>query len=296
MDKIKVLWMNNGDESLLDYIELGNNYQIDITPCKCMTDCRHLLNDLCTKWDAVILNAEVKNLPNEKPNTNNLYKAANDVKDKNIPWFVVITKELRNKAMILGVLPKDERYYNIQTEYKELFDVVRIKVSNNPKNRVLEKYADVIRFCPEKGLIDMLIKLECFDVQADVTILNECRKILEWIIKHTLFTEMQISDAILKELINHYKKNDKRLPHTETYGDLSLNDFSYAVGRSPNVPIYVQRSLFACVSIVNPGSHKTDIDTVIRSNMAPYVIKSIIYDLLNILYWCASLNVKSYKL
>ena len=29
MDKIKVLWMNNGDESLLEYIELGKNYQID---------------------------------------------------------------------------------------------------------------------------------------------------------------------------------------------------------------------------------------------------------------------------
>lgn len=115
--------MNNGDESLLEYIELGKNYQIDITPCKCMTDCRHLLNDLCAKWDAVILNAKINDLPKEKPSVYKLNQAYNDV-SKYVPCFVVIPNEHINKASLLNSIPKGERYYNLEEEHKDLFDAI----------------------------------------------------------------------------------------------------------------------------------------------------------------------------
>ena len=60
MNKIKVLWMNNGDVELEEFAEKGKDYNLSITTCRCMTDCRHILNDINNRWDAVILNAEVK--------------------------------------------------------------------------------------------------------------------------------------------------------------------------------------------------------------------------------------------
>ena len=295
MDKIKVLWMNNGDESLQVFVEMGKDHHMSISTCQCMTDCLHKLDDVNTRWDAVILNAEVKmTSPNDKPSAINLIRATSGVKERNIPWFIVTSKEIKNKAMVMGVLSEHERPYNITVEPELLFDAIRIKVSNNPIMVVRKKYADVCGFCP--NVENLLVKLEYEDIQADVTILNECRKILEWIKDNTLLSDMSISDDIIRELVNHYKKNNKRLPYTETYGKLSLNDFSYAIGRSGNVPIFVQRCLFACVSTANPGSHNTDIDNTIRNSNAPYVTKTLIYDLLNILHWCASLDKTSFKL
>ncbi len=295
MNMIKVLWMNNGDEHLQQFVEMGKDYDLNITTCKCMTDCRHLLDDTSIRWDAVMLNAEVKySSPDAEVSVNNLYRAVDEVKQRDIPWFVITTKVLRSKAQVLGVLSDNERYYNITIEPDDLFRAIRIKVSNSPENLVKNKYANILEYCPETGLIDLLIKLEKADIRTDATILNESRKILEWIKNDTLFTDMIIPEDIIKELVNHNRKNNKELPYV--YGELSLNDFSYAIGRSANVPVYVQRCFFACVSTTNPGSHKTEIDSVIKSNKAPYVTKSIIYDLVNILHWCSSLNEDKFRL
>lgn len=292
MDKINVLWMNNGDVELHEYIEKGEAHHLSITTCLCMTDCRHKLDDKNTRWDAVILNAEIKILPNQIPEEMGLIKAAEEVKNRNIPLFVVTSKELQFEAFIKQIVP-DERIYNITTEYDTLFDAVRIKVSNNPKIVARDKYGVVCKFCPD--IENLLIKLEYEEIKNDVTILNECRKILEWIKNNTLFSDMDISDEIKNNLI---KKNNSKVP-PRTYGELSLNEFSYAIGGSRKVPIFVQRSFHACLSTANPGSHilKTDdVNEVIRKGNAPYVTKTLIYEMLNVLYWCASLNDKTFKL
>lgn len=292
MGKIDVLWMNNGDEELHEYIAKGETHHLSITTCLCMTDCRHKLDDKNTRWDAVILNAEIKTIPNEIPNEQNLPQAAEEVKKRNIPLFVVTSKELQFEAFIKQIVP-DKRIYNIETESDTLFDAIRIKVSNNPKIVAREKYGVVYKFCPDvEGL---LIKLENEDIKQDVTILNECRKILEWIKNNTLFSDMNISDEIRKNLI---EKNKKNVPQ-RTYGELTLNNFRYAIGGSRKVPIFVQKSFNACLSTANPGSHilKTDdVNEVIRKGNAPYVTKTLIYEMLNVLYWCASLNDKTFKL
>ncbi len=290
MDKINVLWMNNGDVKLHDYPEKGIAYHLSITTCQCMTDCRHKMDDLNTRWDAIILNAEVKILPNQIPNELDLIKVVDEVKVRNIPWFVVTSKDLKYEEILRRIVP-DERIYNIKNEYDILFETIQIKVSNNPKIVAREKYGVVYKFCPD--IENLLIKLEYEDIKDDVTILNECRKILEWIKNYTLFSDMDISYNIKKG----FEKNGKQVV-AKTYSELSLNDFSIAIGLglSTDVPIFVKRCFYACVSTTNPGSHKTEVDATIRKGDAPYVTKTLIYELLNVLYWCASLNEKTFKL
>ena len=58
MDKIKVLWMNNGDESLLDYIGDTSHYNISITACDDVAECKELLEEKANEWDAIMLNAD----------------------------------------------------------------------------------------------------------------------------------------------------------------------------------------------------------------------------------------------
>ena len=279
MDKIKVLWMNNGDESLLEYIELGKNYQIDITPCKCMTDCRHLLNDLCAKWDAVILNAKINDLPKEKPSVYKLNQAYNDV-SKYVPCFVVIPNEHINKASLLNSIPKGERYYNLEEEHKDLFDAIFIKVSNNPMNRVLEKYADVCRFCNHVNLPKLLIELESDEqkLQTDNSVPNLCRDLLEWLEKSPIFNRYHMNYKAISSKLEE-KRRDELAKYKET-----------------SIPPHLTRSFHFCCEVTNDGSHNLITKGLIASGKVPYLNKSLILNLLNVFYWCASLDEKTFEL
>lgn len=55
------------------------------------------------------------------------------------------------------------------------------------------------------------------------------------------------------------------------------------------VPVHIQRSFHSCVDIANNGSHRLAIDTIVGSGAAPYLIRSTVFELLNIIYWCKTL-------
>ena len=58
---------------------------------------------------------------------------------------------------------------------------------------------------------------------------------------------------------------------------------------APFVPLYIQRSFHSCVEISNNGSHREEVFNAIRSGKAPFLVRSTVFDLLNILQWCATL-------
>ena len=284
MDKIKVLWMNNGDEDLQKFVSIGKTYNLEITTCKCMTDCRHYLDDKEAYWDAVILNAEIKYFPNDKPIVYNLYKAADEIKEKKtIPWFVVITKEIRNKATVMGVLPDKERYYNIMTEYKELFKVIQIKVNSSPQNYILDKYADVCSFCNHPDLLKLLKALEfpSKSIECDGTIPNICRGLLEWLETSELFKKYNLSYKVISQ-----KLEEKRKLEIEMH-------------KKVTIPPHITRSFHFCCEVTNDGSHEKRMaltKELLRDGMVPYLNKSLILNLLNILHWCASQDKETFDL
>jgi hypothetical protein len=61
------------------------------------------------------------------------------------------------------------------------------------------------------------------------------------------------------------------------------------------IPIYIQRSIHTCVAVTNPGSHRTKTDSDVKDNKAPYLIRSLIYNMLDVLYWCRCLPPEDLK-
>jgi hypothetical protein len=91
-----------------------------------------------------------------------------------------------------------------------------------------------------------------------------------------------------------------------------LGDEKGVIGNAKDiVPIHVQRCFHSCVTIANNGDHQIPKESAkeyearisnplyvqkqIGEN-APYLNKALIYDLLNIIYWCASLDEKTFEL
>ena len=284
MDKIKVLWMNNGEDGLQQYVELAKDYDLEITTCKCMIDFRHTFNDKYTRWDAVMINHKVKESPDLEAKFAGLYSAIDLVKNKK-PFFVVTLSDIRNKAALMGVLTSNERYYNISNSSQELFNAIRIKVNNSPHNFVINKYSDVCRFCNHPSLISLLKKLEFGEdaLQADEQIPNTCRSILEWLEQSLVFKKYGLSYKIISNKIETKKKEEMELYKTDKSFKLTI-------------PPHLARSFHFCCEVTNEGSHEILSKKLIREGKAPYLNKSLIFNLLNVLKWCAELDIKTFEL
>ena len=78
----------------------------------------------------------------------------------------------------------------------------------------------------------------------------------------------------------------------DSMSKLSWNNFSLAFTRSTTVHEYIKRSMHACIRIANEMDHGSDLDKLVSMNYAPYVTRALVYELLNILNWCALQNQK----
>ena len=52
------------------------------------------------------------------------------------------------------------------------------------------------------------------------------------------------------------------------------------------------QAIHTCVEVTNPGSHRSKTDNDVAKGNAPYLIRSLIYNMLDILYWCKLLTPK----
>ena len=68
----------------------------------------------------------------------------------------------------------------------------------------------------------------------------------------------------------------------------NLNACSVYLGKkelSDYVPVHIQRSMHSCVEICNNGSHRIEIFNYVQSGQAPFLIRSTVFELLNLLKW-----------
>ncbi|MCH5307618.1 MAG: hypothetical protein J1E37_06005 [Prevotella sp.] len=142
--------------------------------------------------------------------------------------------------------------------------------------RYLKNYKDILGYCQEESLKRLLIKLEKNEISDDYTIFNEVRKLIEWV-------KLKSPGHLSKYKNNKY-----------------FTEYSTNIDKDLNIPEYIARSFHICVSLGNEASHFDDprkrkkvappITRPVKEGKAPYATKSVIYSLLNILYWCKDLE------
>ena len=292
MDNIKVLWMNNGDESLLDYIGEASQNNITFTTCSTVSDCKDLVEHKSKEWDAIMLNADYKweNSKGVKKRSVNIY--GNLLSIINIfclPLFVVTDNERLGSWTIKTFKDYGQPIYLLNDQHLLLGKIIQDE-SKNPEFKIRKKYSVVCEYCNNPHLMNLLLKLEKggVDFPKDTTIPNECRDVLEWIKVNSPLNGKVIPYKIMKMI-----DNDITCPsdfYCDTYDKLTLNEFSRAVDKTNYIPEYVKRSFHRCCSVSNEGSHLSEIDDLIGKNKVPYVNATLIYDLLNVIYWCATIK------
>ncbi len=112
------------------------------------------------------------------------------------------------------------------------------------------------------------------ELESDHTIPTECRKILEGI-----KARVREKKILIPSIDNPEEK---------------LNKFSKQIDNvKTGIPEYVKRSFHSCCSISQEASHSLDTDWIIKQGKAPYLTRTLILELLNILNWLYDVNKKT---
>ena len=290
---IEVLWIDDecmnssGELSGLGTSIVNTAYDkgINITPMLTYKEGINAIRNHPLKWCAVIL--DIRNDKETTEKASDDFDAARDeikgiqiLNHQREPYIFILSGCEQYHGDHSTIRKPDycskSIYAKNDGDYELLFeDILKIQ-SVSKLYTCQEQYKDVLTIandlCGEETgqkLLKVLYEITINDVKNAPALFNEMRKILE---------------DITKVLEQH-----KYSYFAETKEEISLNNLSRYIGNDKNVPVYIQRAFHTLTSVTQNGSHSLEVDPDVSCSRAPYLLRSCLYELCNILIWMRSL-------
>ena len=277
MNKYKILWIDDQYEllsELMERCEVINGFEI--TKCRFAKEGMKTFEKHLEEWSAVVLDAKVlMESLNEVPNLSGLRYCRdriNELKPRRyVPMFVFTGQpDLISNELFENMVDK---YYSKGDDDDQLIEDIISAADQQEDTQIIHKHQTVFDAWPESkhDLLRILKVLEKEDWQNN-SVLNDIRKIM--------------SDVMNKL----YALGFCPVKHDGS----NLGACSIELGKrymEEIIPVHVQRCIHSLVDVTNPGSHRTKIDSDVASGNTPYLIRTLIYEMLNVLCWGKVLNV-----
>lgn len=281
---IEVMWIDDEwEDKGSPFIMSAENEGINIAPFDTYAKGLMALEKEPKKWVAVILDIR-EQAAEQGTATDNFHMAREKIKEFQLlnhqqePYVFVLTGEAN--YLDSDAFPKtnyaSKRVYSKGLEdCKMLFDDIKRIAELSLLNQITHDYHDVLSAATDYYKVDndtfkrlfLLIQEILYNkVVNNPDLLNAIRKLLwEKIVFPKMYELKYIPDDI-------YKKG--------------LNESSKYIGKDERFPAYIQRSVHSLVDMTQRGSHgNTTIDKDVSEGRAPYLLRSCLYDLLNIIIW-----------
>lgn len=280
MSKYKILWIDDKWKELDSFKERCESLKhgMEIIPCKYSVDGMILFEKYLEEWSGVILDAKV--LYDKDAKEDKLTGLAYSVKKINelshrrkIPYYIFTGQPDLSSSSSFAE-EHEGLYYEKDKDEERLIEDIKRNADSLEETQIIHKHQTVFETWPESkhDLLRILKVLEKEDWQNN-SVLNDIRKIM---------------NDVMNRL---YERGFCTVEHNGS----NLAECSIMVGQSfmeVIIPIYIQRAIHTCVAVTNPGSHRTKTDKDVAKGNAPYLIRSLIYNMLDILYWCRLLPSK----
>lgn len=278
MSKYKILWIDDKWEemdSFKDVCELPK-HGMEIVPCKYSVDGMRLFEKHLEEWSGVILDAKVlmdkdSKLDQLKGLTYSLKKIHELSHKREVPYYI-FTGQPDTTSGTAFAEEHYEHYYEKDHDEEKLIEDIKRNADELGNTQIVHKYQTVFDTWPEvrHDLLRILKVLENEDWQNN-SILNDIRK-------------------IMTNVVNYFY--DKGLCGVQHDGS-NLGQCSKDICqpyKEEIIPVYIQRSIHSLVAITNPGSHRTVTDDDVAKGTALYLLRSLIFEMLNVLYWCRKMS------
>lgn len=295
---IEVLWIDDECKSQDELTPLGQNIVnvaydmgISITPMLTYEEGVKAIRCNPLKWCAVILD-----IHNQKSTTENPWDDFANARDEIIrfqteykqqePYIFVLSGNKQYQSESTIIRKPDYCRKNIYEKLGEgpklLFEDI-LKIQNISKLYTCQKqYKDVLDVAKRlsddtwEKLLILLLEITANNEKKNTDLFNRMRKVLG-----------SIKQALEKSGYPYF---------TETKGDFSFNSLSRHIGNDTNIPVYIQRAFHTLTCISQDGSHgeaespRLVVDRDVSNLKAPYLLRSCLFELCNILIWLDSLN------
>jgi hypothetical protein len=280
MSKYKLLWIDDKWEEM-DFKDIceqsRNGFQI-----VCCTNAEEGMTTFETyleEWSGVIMDAKILMTPQSQDDKfkgmNYCIKRINELRSKReVPYYIFTGHQGLDSSSIFAEEHEDHYYEKFKDEDRLISDIKR-RADAMLETQIIHKHIVVFETWKESH-IDLLRILTALEKEEwkNNSLLNDIRKMM---------------DVVMKRLYERglctVEHNGSNLSEcSKMIGDNAMTEF---------IPIYIQRAIHMCVNVTNEGSHYgTRTDRDVRANRAPYLIRSLIYNMLSILYWCKDLPTK----
>lgn len=288
---INVLCITNSRNNVQAFIDNETDFNVKL--CDNVKECVEILKHEKGVWDAVLISDICKSKPDSIARVNNMSDASNDIRYFELPYFFFTERDKFSvyDEIVFDIILKGKKPYHINNDKQVLVAALKEEVSLLPISKIKTKHWTICDFVDDpvtqNYLTSLLVRLEGNDetLENDSSIGLPVRKVLEWLKYYSKVMKGKKVGDFDVEL----RESDKF--STDDYlSKLSWNNFSLTFDRSTIVPEYIKRSVHACIRIANEMDHGHELDKLIATHNAPYATRALIYDLLNILYWCASIG------
>ena len=270
-----ILWIDDDCEIMSSFVKYCRfNHQIELTPYKTQKEGLDAFSQNPSYWDGIILDAKVLDeSENEAADIRSLYKAVARIQTefKDVPFFISTGQPDFMSAELFNAYCQSTssgRYYKKVYEDKQLCDDIKKAVDEKFQRQIKNKYSEIFSWLPAELYGELLELLEIVETgdNKNTNVFNNVRKVLDWVMK-----ELN-AYGILGIKFNGSNLNDcSRFLCSD-----ELKEF---------VPQYMQRQIHSCCTIANEGSHRLATDEDVRSGVAPFLVRSTVFELLNILMW-----------
>lgn len=273
--RINVLWID--DQPNDAFLDKAYAKGIDIKVEKNVDAGIEAILAPTSSFDAIILDANCVSHKKDDPRIPDvcaLQYALRCISENRIqlPWFVYSGGGFSGEESISVLVKGYERPYDNVDWYKkplqmnELFDKILQVVPFAKEFQAKQKHAELFSWYPnQKELLDIIMYVEN-DNLNNPSVFNKIRKELDWVM-----------DECYNYGLLYLPYSGSDLARCSRC--LSHNDMQ------KYVPLHVQRSFHSATSISNDGSHRLKVDELVKSGKAPYLVQSIVFELLNILHW-----------
>ena len=272
---INILWID--DQPTDDFIMKARMEGLDVRVRKNVDEGIDELLTSNRDYDAVILDANCLKHKEEEPDEadiNALGYALKEItaNDIMLPWFVYTTGGLSGEESIDVLVSAYEReyddvhWYRKPEEMQQLFRKIKSVVRRSDYFILKEQFDDVLDKYPNQDELVAILRYLDGSRRYDPSVFNLIRKEMEFIFEKC------------------YECGLLQQPYVEL-GLTASSKFLCQYQMETVVPYHIQQVIRSTTRICNEGSHNLRTDGDVDAGRAPYLVRSTVYDFLNIVYW-----------
>lgn len=290
---IEALWiddecMSNGVLTAMgvEFIETAYKHGIKVTPVLTYKEGIDMIDNNHLQWCAVILDIHNQKATRGMPS---------DDFDEAREQIIRIQTKYGQQEPYIFVLSGNEKYKECPTIRRPNYCQKNIYDKNGQDYELL--FSDIVKiqslsklYACQEEYQDVLIIAKQINEKVYVSLLQLLYNIMLNGEKKNadLFTRMRKILEIIKDKLEEYGYKY----FTETNEEICLNGLSRYIGQDKNIPEYIQRAFHTLTRVVQDGSHcsadmqhRLMVDKDVSNLKAPYLLRSSIYELCNILIW-----------